>query len=198
MPLPQVPNELGEISEAITLAREVATHFIDHAISIHPMRQSLSGISNIVSAGVATIRGNLNLSHQDVETGAVASCSFCFPAMWRRWSPALRCSATWIRRPTDLNLRANWHVNSDESLCYVLDAEWRDCLADIEAKHGNELTIDAAAFYCVNNARWLLFRHLEGYRRKLNDWPRDWPEWSHNLAGLHQYASRKSRRQHLP
>jgi len=70
--------------------------------------------------------------------------------------------------PVDPLLRANWHVNDDDSLCYALDPEWEDCLTDIRSKNP-DLFIRSAAFYSVNSARWLLYRHLEGYRRNLED-----------------------------
>jgi hypothetical protein len=191
-------DDVGKTSEAITFAQGVARHFLNNTLSIHSLENVTPGTSKIVSSGVATVRGRLNLSHQNIETKIIGNCSFCFLPNWRRSAPALRCNASWVRRPKDLKLRADWHINADESLCYVLDTEWEDCLADIEAKHGVGLTIESAAFYCVNSARWLLYRHLEGYRRKLIGWPREWPYWPHYLAGLAEYAARKRRHQHLP
>jgi hypothetical protein len=90
----------------------------------------------------------------------------------------LRCAATWIRKPGGL-LTADWHVNSDDSLCYVLDREWADQVSAIEEESNTEAAIAAAAFITINNARWLLYRHFQGYRRKLKKWPAEWPQWEH-------------------
>lgn len=191
-------DDVARTSEAISLATEIATHFLESTVSVHADSIILDGLAKIVSRGVVTVRGKLNLSHQNIDTNVVVRCSFCVPSDWRRAAPALRCTEVWTRRPKEPRLRADWHVNDDESLCYVLNAEWRDCLADIDAKHGSELTTESAAFYCVNNARWLLYRHVEGYRRKLIDWPKEWPYWPHYTAGLVEYAALKRRHQHLP
>jgi hypothetical protein len=189
---------IASTSEAINVAYEVAAHFANATISVHTDSVLTIGTDKIVSRGVATVRGKLNLSHQNIETNVVADCSLCVLCDWRRTAPALRCGARWIRRPEDSLLRADWHINSDESLCYVLDAEWRDCLADIEAKHGPDFTINAAALYCVNSARWLLYRHLQAYRRKLKKWPKEWPQWPHYEAGVIEYIRQKRFNKHLP
>jgi hypothetical protein len=191
-------DDVAKTSEAITLANEIATHFVASTLSIHPDAIVPPGGKKIVSHGVATVRGTLNLSHQNIDSKVIADCSFTVSLDWHRTAPALRCAADWIRRAVDPRLRANWHVNDDDSLCYVLDPEWEDCLADIRSKN-SELVIRSAAFYCVNNARWLLYRHLEGYRRHLKDWPiKEWPCWPHAVGGLREYAARKLRHRHLP
>ena len=196
MPALNIIDGAGRTSEAITLANEIATHFIESTLSIHPDGAIPLGATKIVSSGIATVRGKLNLSHQETESKVIVDCSFCVPLHWLRTAPALRCSARWIRRPNDRELRANWHINDDDSLCYVLNLEWKDCLADIHAKHP-DLTVQCAAFYCVNNARWLLYRHLEGYRRRLKDWPpKEWPCWPHSVAGLRAYLAQR-RHQHF-
>lgn len=198
MPVVNQIEGIASASEAINIAHEVAAHFVNATVSVHTDSTLTSGTCKIISRGVATVRGKLNLSHQNIETNAVADCSFCIARNWRRTPPALRCTASWIRHPEDSQLRADWHINTDESLCYVLGAEWQDCLADIEAKHGLDLMMHAAAFYCVNSARWLLYRHLQGYRRKLKRWAKEWPYWPHYEAGLAEYTARKRLNRHLP
>jgi len=195
MPRSDRINDASKTSEAITLANEIATHFVAKTVSIHPDAVVPPGGKKIVSPGVATVRGTLNLSHQNIVSKVLTHCSFCVSLNWLRTAPAFRCAASWIRRPVDPLLRANWHVNDDNSLCYVLDPEWEDCLTDTRAKN-SDLIIRSAAFYCVNSARWLLYRHLEGYRRNLRDWPiKEWPCWPHSIGGLRAYrAHRKSRR----
>lgn len=184
-------DDVANGSEAIALANEIATHFNESTLSIHSDLTVPAGGRKIISRGIATVRGALNLTHQNIETKVAVRCSFCVPVRWYENAPALRCTERWIRRPSDPLLRANWHVNDDDSLCYVLDPEWRDCLADIRAKNP-ELVIRSAAFYCVNSARWLVYRHLEGYRRNLKDWPsEEWPSWPHSIGGLRAYRAQK-------
>jgi len=185
-------DRAGKISEAITLADAIGAHFPVRSLSIHT-GCNVSGTSKVLSTGIATVRGKLNLSHQNIVTTATADCSLCVPLDWPQTPPALRCTASWIRRPDDPTVRADWHVNQDNSLCYVLDREWYDCLADIQPKKPH-LIIQCAAFYCVNNARWLLYRHLEGYRRRLKHWPaKEWICWSHSIAGLRAYLAQRNR-----
>ena len=194
MPRSEKLDDAEKTSEAIALANEIATHFVASRLSIHPDTAVPPGGKKIISFGIATVRGKLNLSHQNIESKVAADCSLCVPLCWLLNAPALRCTANWIRRPIDPLLRANWHVNDDDSLCYVLDPEWKDCLTDIRSKNP-VLIIRSAAFYCVNSARWLLYRHLEGYRRNLKDWPiKEWPCWPHSVGGLRAYRDRKRQR----
>ena len=94
-------DDVARTSEAIAVAREVATHFLDHALSIHALRKPAPGTSKIISSGVATVRGRLGLSHQNIATNAVSRCSLTFLPNRRRVTPSLRCNAFWIRRPED-------------------------------------------------------------------------------------------------
>jgi hypothetical protein len=71
-----------------------------------------------------------------------------------------------------------------------LNEEWFNQLQEIEVHRGFGPALVAAAFMAVNNARWLLYRHLEGYRRKQREWPPDWPQWAHAEAGSIQYRNR--------
>lgn len=181
------------MSEAITFGTRLQSHLIHGKLAIHPHLARGTGLPRLASAGVLTVHGSLNLSHQDIETAAESYCRFTVGLSWRRESPTLRCSEKWLRRPGG-RLTADWHINSDNSLCYVLDWEWADQLAAIEHQHGSERALFAAAFIAVNNARWLLYRHLEGYRRKLVDWPAEWPQWGHGLEGLQDYVRERNRR----
>src|SRR4051812_17875835 len=99
MPAFDIIDDVARTSEAITLANEIATHFIESTLSIHLNGAVPLGAAKIVSSGIATVRGQLSLSHQEIESKVIAACSFCVPLDWLRTAPALRCSARWIRRP---------------------------------------------------------------------------------------------------
>ena len=76
----------------------------------------------------------------------------------------------------------------------MLNNQWADAIAEEEDKHGEEAAMEFAAYYAVNSARWLLYHHLEGYRRKLLKWPSDWPQWPHFALGKMVYQQWKKRR----
>jgi len=181
------------ISEAFTLGQEIHGHFVDGNVSFHPTIKPNRAVRRLASNGVATVWGQLNLSHQDIATRVNASCSLCIPSNWMERSPALRCLEIWIRGRERRDTRPEWHINDDDSFCYVLDAEWKELLDSVRSEHGPEAAMTAAAYYCINNVRWLLFRHLEGYRRKLRKWPREWPQWAHYAAGLQDYLAQRHR-----
>lgn len=181
------------MSEAITFGTRLQSHLLGGKLAIHPHLAEGTSIPRLVSTGILTVHGLLNLSHQGVETDAAAYCRFTIRLAWRTQSPALRCSERWLRRPGG-RLTADWHINSDDSLCYVLDLEWADQIAAIKMQHDADGAMCAAAFIAVNNARWLLYRHLEGYRRKLIEWPDEWPQWEHGIDGLRDYLRQRSLR----
>jgi hypothetical protein len=181
------------MAEAISFGTRLQKHLRAGQIAIHPHLAAETNLPRLASAGVLTIHGHLNLSHQDTKTAAEAYCRFTVQLDWREQCPALRCTEKWIRRPGG-RLTADWHVNSDDSLCYILNPEWADQLASIERDNDTDAAITAAAFIAINNARWLLYRHLEGYRRKLIGWPAEWPQWEHGLDGLRDYARERRAR----
>jgi quinol monooxygenase YgiN len=184
---------MWDIGEATSLGKGIQSFFRAGQFAFHPHLAGETGLRLLASAGVLTIHGPLNLSHEGIETSIEAYCRITVRAAWRRQSPALRCVEKWIRRPGG-SLTADWHVNSDESLCYVLDREWADQIKAIEDQYNAEAAIAAAAFITINNARWLLYRHLEGYRRKLRRWPPDWPQWDHGFRGLMAYVRQITRK----
>ena len=184
----------AKISRAITLGYEIRRHFVDGCVSAHAAVKPDRALARLVSPGIVTFRGHLNLTHQDIKTGAVAACSFSISLDWPARSPALRCEEKWIRGRTRSETRPSWHINADDSFCYVLDAEWADSILSVRQDYGWDAAVVVAGYYCVNNAKWLLYRHLEGYRRKLVEWPKDWPQWPHYGAGLQAYLAERAYR----
>lgn len=69
----------------------------------------------------------------------------------------------------------------------MLNEQWSDFIANIETKHGTSVSIDDAAFFAINNTRWLLWHHLFGYQNGIVNWPSDWPEWPHYEDGVQAY-----------
>lgn len=144
------------------------------------------------SPNLVSVRGILNLSHQTTITKAVANCTFFVSDDWRKVAPLLQCSEPWICRPGG-TLTTNWHIRTDGLLCYVLDAEWEDALRNLSKKTNGQYIGRVAAFYAINNARWLLYHHLLGYRDNLTDWPPDWPQRSHSTEGIIEYMRERFR-----
>jgi hypothetical protein len=175
------------MAELIGVGEQLRSQFVDGEIALHP-DQAVLAPSTLISPGVLTVHGRLNLSHDGIRTSLNAHCRFTFSTEWRTQNPALRCGCRWVRlRHASKRLRADWHVYSDESLCYILPDEWADKLAEVEVHSGSAAAMATAAFLAANNARWLLYRHFEGYRRRLVEWPPDWPQWAHGDAGVFDY-----------
>jgi hypothetical protein len=180
-------------SEAINLTQEIATYFVASEVQIHtppalPRRGDFS-----FPIGGATVTGTLNLTHSDGSTTVAAHCSIRVSPAWRKKAPILRCSDKWIRGRERSEPNPSWHVNSDGTLCYMLDNEWADVLAEVEELHGVSAALATAAGYAINSVRWLLYRHLQGYRRKLVSWDPQWPQWPHYADGIWAYHREKLR-----
>lgn len=180
-------------SEAIHLTQEIATHFVASEVAIHSPPALLHRGVFSLSTGGATVSGTLNLTHSDGSTTVAANCSIRVYPAWRKRAPVLRCSDKWVRGRERSETNPSWHVNSDGTLCYMLDDEWADVLAEVEDLHGLSATLATAAGYAINSARWLLYRHLQGYRRKLVSWDPQWPQWPHYADGVWAYRREKSR-----
>ena len=180
------------MGESIKLALEVLSHFDSGAISIHPGLGTKVILNQTTSPGVTSVRGILNLSYDVIETKATVACAFFFPADWRIKPPHLRCTKKWLRT-SSITGNQDWHVNGDNTLCYVLGPQWADQIASIEQNNGADIALAVAAFHAVNNARWLLYHHFLGYRRKMTEWPDEWPQWPHFESGLAAYERVRKR-----
>lgn len=137
------------------------------------------------------LEGGLALGSEANPTNVTAQCRFEFYENWRRCPPTLWCDEKWIRRPGG-HLTTNWHILGEGNFCYVLRPEWIETLVSIENQHGNEAALVASAHYILNNTRYLLYHHLLGYRYKLNDWLKEWPDYPHGPeAALKAYEKAK-------
>ena len=110
-----------------------------------------------------------------------ATCIVSFSTKWLTAPPVICCPNLWVRRET------NWHVGTDGTLCYVLDAEWKDRVRDVATRHDVDGVAAYAAEYLMRNTRWLLQRHLVGDQQNIKKWI--WEGWSHNQKGQAEYAA---------
>lgn len=182
--------EAFQLAESIELAQKTLSYFVNGSFAIHPELGFNIILPMHTSPGVTSIRGVLNLSHHTTQTKATAECTFFFPAGWRYAPPHLRCTEKWIRTSSSHG-KVDWHIYPDNTLCYVIAPQWTDQIKAVETRYGTRSAIHAAAFHAINNARWLLYHHLLGYRQRLTDWPKDWPQWSHR-NGFTEYARTRS------
>ena len=140
-------------------------------------------------AGVFTVHGNLSLAHADVETSRDAKCVIAVTPRWHEGCPPeVTCLEPWVRTGAD------WHVYSDHKLCWCLAHEWRDRILRWGQRHPPAVLADAAKFWCLYAARWLLYRHLLADQLRLTEWPQDWKAWSHGLRGVEEYRALVRRR----
>lgn len=174
------------MSEAVKLGQVMLSHFDKGSISVHPEFGSEVIFPHVTSPGVASIHGTLNLSHHETQTKATAKCSYFIPENWRTTPPHLRCREKWTRT-SERGGNPSWHINSDQTLCYVIAPQWADQIKEVESTRGTENAITVAAFHAINNSRWLLYHHLLGYRRNFDKWPAEWPEWPHYMEGIKAY-----------
>lgn len=176
--------ELGRQNGISILAKEMGDHFGGCELRMRHLA-SVNHLHRPACHGIAVIEGSLGLSHDEVNTRVSAECSFEVSEHWPIHGPILRCAAPWIRGRDVRD--PDWHVNSDGSLCYVLDDQWRDAIRYAKEEVPFDELWSYAAFYAINNARWLLFRHLESYRLGIKRWSDHWPAWPHHEQGRRAY-----------
>jgi hypothetical protein len=158
---------------ATLLCSELGT---SHGVNIEP------------SARWAEVSGILNLSHDNISTPALARCKFKIGSSWVAAPPRVKCLEPWVR------LEADWHagigINCDE-ICYVLDEEWRDAVSKVYTEQGIASAARYAAEFCLQNVKWLLYRHYIGFVAKTKSWPKDWPGRPHGDEAYKQYRLEK-------
>lgn len=121
---------------ALLVAERLAERLDCGSVVLHPYGNDALDIPlSWLPRGIATARGCLNLSHQDIETGVSAEVHICVPHDWHFYSPNVRAFTAWVRRLPMGN--PDWHFKRDKSLCYVLDPEWRDFIASTITLHGD-------------------------------------------------------------
>lgn len=160
---------------AYDFAQALQSHF-DHGVLLI----GANGVP-LPSGTLARVGDQLPIGTDQFPSSLRAKCWFDIGATWLVRQPTVWCVESWIPRSSDPRLRADWHILPDQSLCYVLRNQWADWLAEVAAAEGREHVPRAAAFYAVNNLRWLLHHHLEAYRRRLPRWDPQWPQWPHGL-----------------
>lgn len=184
-------EELARQDGAWAFAKELTSHFQKFSLQLRH-RAAVHYTMKPACSGVAVIDGDLNLSHEDVRTRVSATCSLEVSENWANFGPSLRCTAPWIRGQDVRD--PDWHVNSDGSLCYVLGDQWRDAINYARQNIALSEVDSYAAFYAVNSAKWLLFRHLESYRMGITRWSDHWPAWPHHEAGRRAYRQWRENR----
>lgn len=139
------------------------------------------------------VRGRLAIGTEAHPTRVTAECRFQVGDQWRDLPPRLWCDEKWIRR-LPCGQAVDWHIFPSGDLCYVLRPQWWETLAGIESEHGTDAAIVSAVQYALNSSRYLLFRHLLGYRRKLAGWPADWPQYPHRIEDARRLYERTKRK----
>ncbi len=185
---------LDSFTEVIRLGFSLQKYFADSKLAVHPELEFAKGLNGLMSPGVATVHGSLNLSHHEIVSSVSVQCRFTIKRNWRASPPTLRCTEPWLRRQGG-RLTTDWHIFDDGALCYTFPIQWLEQLAAIESKYGTEAATASAGFVAINSSRWLLYRHLQGYREQLVDWPVEWPQWPHHELAIQEY--RRSRQRSL-
>jgi hypothetical protein len=122
------------------------------------------------------VRGFLVLDDFAAETTYLADCTFIASAEWPRLPPKVFCLEDWVRHDID------WHVLSDNSLCYEFFERWADRIAVVRKFNEDEGAVTYAAKWCVNGTRGLLEKHLFADRQNIKTWPKKWDAWPHGIA----------------
>lgn len=179
---------IEEQSHVVPFANLLASHLSEGTVSIHRNSFVKPSLRPFTSQGLACVSGLLNLSYDNNHTSVNARCTFAIGANWHALRPALRCAETCVRGSNaDGTIDIDWHRYNDGSFCYMLNDQWCDSIQSEFHENGKVAAQEFAAFYAVNNARWLLYHHLEGYRRKLPTWDDAWPQWQHGAEGRKEY-----------
>jgi hypothetical protein len=138
------------------------------------------------------VKGRLGLSHDDIATPTTAHCTFIVDREWLATPPQVICAENWV-----IKGQPDWHVSRGGTLCFELDVNWRDLVGQVSEESGLGVAAEFATGWCLNSARWLLYRHSLASQLGLKKWPRSWPYWSHGEMGRREYEKMKlAREQH--
>lgn len=177
--------------EATVFAERLAGRFDGGSVAYHPKIEDERDVPVCwLPRGVATARGRLNLSHQEIVTNLSSEVHICVRRNWQNQCPCVRAFAPWVRRLPMGD--PDWHFKRDGSLCYVLNREWEDFIASVDIRYGHGAAIDAAVEFCLNNTRWLLYKYVEAARRNLQRWDPAWKAWGHR-TGICEYLQEKQK-----
>lgn len=132
-----------------------------------------------------SIRGRLNLSHQEYRTKKAALCTFEVDHTWTEIPPRVICHEPWIKRGDP-----DWHIHYDGELCFELPIRWKRQVTEIVELHTDGTAAEYACNWLLNSARSLLSRHLFASRNAIARWPTAWEYWAHQRpAAEAQYWS---------
>lgn len=126
--------------------------------------------------------GLLDLSHDDIRTATKARCIFGIRHDWVNTMPVVCCLEPWVKKGI-----TDWHVYTNGGLCFELALRWKNEVDRAVQEHGIMYGAAFAATWCLNNTRWLLYRHRYAYENNINEWPKEWPCWRHGKDGERDY-----------
>lgn len=100
---------------------------------------------------------------------------------WWNQPPDVICTEFWVRKEAD------WHVNDNGTLCWVLGNQWRDTISIFDQKSSSSGVCDAASFFLIRNVTYLLNCHRMGHEKAARDWDPSWSAFLHGSLGVDQY-----------
>jgi hypothetical protein len=136
------------------------------------------------------ITGHMPLRYDGRACKKMAFCRIRYVADWHIHMPSVLVEEPWI------NYHADWHIYDNRSLCYELDARWRDMLAHVWRTTDENNTAHIAAQWLLESVGLLLGRHYHASITGITKWPREWVYWKHGDGGVCQYRHIKSLSNH--
>jgi len=110
------------------------------------------------------------------------------------FSPWVDCRASWIRRTVDWHYMNFGPKDPRTQFCWVLDLEWREHFRKrLVAGEHSALLCEDAAHWMVEAMRLVLSRHWHGWELGIEEWPREWEDYSHGAAGVKEYREGRFR-----
>jgi len=134
------------------------------------------------------LEGVLNLSHGGIQIDQCADLKISIPHDWIDTLPRIICTSPWTMwRPGG---NPDWHIYGDRSLCWVLDTEWTFNLNRFFSKFSADATVEVAGYWCLNNVRWLLWRHYLSFTMGESNWKKhDWDAWPHRRIDFDEFVT---------
>jgi len=109
-------------------------------------------------------------------------------------SPWVDCKDPWVRRSVDWHFVNFGPKHPKTRFCWVLDLEWEDHFRKRrDAGESSEVLCEDAAHWLVEAMRLVLSRHWHGWDLGIDDWPREWEDYSHGQAGVEEYLEGRCR-----
>ncbi|GAA5127239.1 hypothetical protein GCM10023212_31750 [Luteolibacter yonseiensis] len=109
-------------------------------------------------------------------------------------SPWVNCREPWVRRSVDWHFLNFGAKHPKTQFCWVLDLEWKDHFRErLDADEAPEVLCEDAAHWQVEAMRRVLSRHWHGWKQGIDEWPREWVDYSHGRAGVEEYLEGRYR-----